>query len=257
MQPSVSDDDHTLDLPAIRQVEISEPLRWLEAGWQDFRRMPLYSGFYGLVFILLGYVLTAAAWQSPILVMTFVTGFFLVTPFLALGLYHLSRQREQSTVVSFKQSLLAFLERKFDMALLVTFHAVIMVAWIRLTTLLSALYLSGTSSSVSVLVEELFSTPEGLGMFGLFVLTGAVLAVLVFITSVVSWPMLLDRQSGVINAVASSVQVVKHNKLVIILWAVLIVGLLSIGLATLYLGLLVIMPVLGHATWHAYRSLVA
>ncbi|MDR9436215.1 MAG: DUF2189 domain-containing protein [Thiohalophilus sp.] len=257
MQSSVSDDDHTLDLPTIRQVDISEPLRWLEAGWQDFRRMSLFSGFYGLVFILLGYALTAATWQSPILVMTFVTGFFLISPFLALGLYHLSRQREQGVSVSFMQSLLAFRERQFDMALLVTFHAVVMVAWIRLTTLLSALYLSGTSSSVSVLIDELFNTPEGLGMFALFVLTGAALAILVFVISVVSWPMLLDRQSGVINAVATSVQVVNHNKLVMVLWAVLIVGLLSIGLATLYLGLLIIMPVLGHATWHAYRSLVA
>lgn len=257
MQPSVSDDDHTMDLPAIRQVDISEPLRWLEAGWQDFRRMPLFSGFYGLVFILLGYALTAGAWQSPILVMTFVTGFYLVTPFLALGLYHLSHQREQGVTVSFKQSLLAFQGRKFDMALLVTFHAVIMVAWISLTTLLSSLYLSGTSSSISVLFEELFRTPEGLGMFALFVLTGAALAVLVFVTSVVSWPMLLDSKNGVINAVATSVQVVSRNKLVMVLWAVLIVGLLSIGLATLYLGLLIIMPVLGHATWHAYRSLVA
>ncbi len=256
MQPSVSDDDHTLDLPEIRQVDISEPLRWLEAGWQDFRRMPLLSGFYGLVFILLGYALTVATWQSPILVMTFVTGFFLISPFLALGLYHLSRQREQGIPVSFAQSLLAFRERKFDMALLVTFHAVVMVAWIRLTTLLSALYLSGTSSSVSVLIEKLFNTPEGLGMFTLFVLSGAALAVLVFVISVVSWPMLLDRQSGVINAVATSVQVVNRNKLVMVLWAVLIVGLLSIGLATLYLGLLIIMPILGHATWHAYRSLV-
>ncbi|MDZ7805281.1 DUF2189 domain-containing protein [Thiohalophilus sp.] len=257
MQSSISDDDHTLDLPEIRQVDISEPLRWLEAGWQDFRRMPLFSGFYGLIFILLGYALTAATWQSPILVMTFVTGFFLVTPFLALGLYHLSRQREQGGAVSLARSLLAFRERKFDVALLVTFHVVVMVAWIRLTTLLSALYLSGTRFSVSVLIEKLFSTPEGLGMFALFVLTGAALAVLVFITSVVSWPMLLDRKSGVINAVATSIQVVNRNKLVMVLWAVLIVGLLSIGLATLYLGLLIIMPVLGHATWHAYRSLVA
>ncbi|MDZ7803243.1 hypothetical protein [Thiohalophilus sp.] len=96
MQPTVPDDDHTLDLPETRRVDISEPIRWLEAGWADFRYMPLASGFYGLVFVLLGYALTAAAWQSPILVMTFVTGFFLVTPFFALGLYHLSAQRSRT-----------------------------------------------------------------------------------------------------------------------------------------------------------------
>lgn len=256
MQQPVSGQDNTFDLPVIRQVDISEPVRWLESGWQDFRNMPLASGFYGLVFILFGYGLTAAAWHSPILIMTFITGFFLVSPFLALGLYHLSRQRERQQAPRLGPSLFAFAERKFDMALLVTFHVVIMVAWIRLTTLISALYFSSTQLTVTDLLDKLFHTPEGLGMLAVFILTGGVLAVLVFMTSVVSWPMLLDRPAGVINAVATSIQVVARNKLVILLWAVLIVGLISIGLATFYLGLLVIMPVLGHASWHAYRSLV-
>lgn len=256
MQSTVSDDDRTFELPVIRRVDISEPIRWLECGWQDFRHMPLISGFYGLIFVLLGYGLTTAAWYSPILVMTFITGFFLVTPFLALGLYHLSRQREQNTRVNFSASLLAFREKKFDMALLITFHAVVMVAWIRLATLISALYFSGTRFNVTALFEKLVTTPEGLGMLSVFVITGGVLAVLVFVASVVSWPMLLDRPGGAINAVATSVKAVGQNKLVMVLWGVLIVGLLSIGLATLYIGLVVILPVLGHATWHAYRALV-
>lgn len=218
--------------------------------------MPLASGFYGLILVLLGYALTGATWNSPILIMTFVTGFFLVTPFLALGLYDLSRQREQAGKVRFSTSLLAFRKKKFDMALLVTFHAVVMVAWIRLATLISALYFSGTRFNVTTLLENLVTTPEGLGMLSLFMVTGGILAALVFVTSVVSWPMLLDRRSGVINAIATSVNVVNQNRLVMILWAVLIVGLLSIGLATLYLGLVIILPVLGHASWHAYRALV-
>lgn len=256
MQHSVYEDDRSLELPAIRKVEVNAPFKWLAAGWRDFLHMPFMSGFYGLVVVALGYAVTAASWQTPILVLTFVTGFFLISPFLALGLYHLSRQREQGGKINFSASLLAFKHNKFDMGLLVVFHAVVMIAWIRFTTLISAMYFSNTGASIAGLSEQLFSSGEGLGLLATLVISGGLLAMLVFVTSVISWPMLMDRSSGVINAIATSIEVVRKNKLAMMLWAVLIVGLLAVGIATLYIGLLVIMPVLGHATWHAYRSLV-
>jgi uncharacterized membrane protein len=256
MQQTVHEGDGSLELPATRQVEITAPIEWLVAGWRDFVHHPLASGFYGLVFVLFGYAVTAASWYSPILVLTFVTGFFLVTPFLALGLYHLSRQGERGEKVRVKPSLFAFTHNKFDMGLLVVFHAVVMIAWIRLTTLVGALYFSKTGTSIAGLIEQVSTTGEGFLVVGLLMLSGGLLAALVFVTSAVSWPMLLDRSSGVINAVATSIKVVRQNKLTMMIWAMWIVSLLSIGLATFYIGLLVIMPVLAHATWHAYRALV-
>ena len=256
MQQTVYEHDRSLDLPTIRQVKLSEPLKWLTAGWRDFKHAPIASGFYGLMFVLLSYAVTAATWQTPILVLTFITGFFLISPFLALGLYHLSHQREQGETVRLAPSLFAFRKNRFDMGLLIAFYAVVMVAWIRLVTLMNALYFSNAGVSIDSLPQQLFSTGEGAGIVALFVLSGGLLALLIFVTGAISWPMLLDRSSGVINAVATSIAVVKKNKSVMLIWAMLIVALLTLGIATFYLGLLIIMPVLGHATWHAYRSLV-
>jgi uncharacterized membrane protein len=245
-----------LVVPTVQKVDASAPLRWLAAGWQDFRYNPLASGFYGLAFILAGIMVTTATWQNNILVMTFLTGIFLIAPFLCLGLYDLSRQRELTQSNHLWPSLTVFLKRRRDMALLVIFQALIMVAWIRLVTLMSALYVTNTGSSVTVLFNQMFTSGEGLGFLAVFMFAGAVLAALLFVTSVVAWPMLLHRSSGVLVAIITSFKAVMANKTVMIIWAGLIVSLVLFGFATLSLGLLIILPVIGHATWHAYRDLV-
>lgn len=256
MQHTIFHHDDSLDLPVIRQVSVNSPFKWLAAGWRDFLRTPLYSGFYGLVFVLLGYAVTALSWQSPLLIFTFATGFFLIGPFLALGLYDLSRQNEQTKQVSFIHSLFAFKQNKREMGILAIFHVLIMVAWLRLATIIGALYFSHSGTSVTVLFDQLWQTGEGIEMFTLFTLSGAILAAVVFVASAVSWPMILDRKSSVINTLVTSYKAVMKNKQVMLVWAALIGVLFIIGLATLYLALLVIIPVLGHATWHAYKELV-
>lgn len=242
--------------PAVRKVDATAPFRWLAAGWQDFRANPLASGFYGLAFIVAGLMVVSATMQNTLLVMTFVTGFFLIAPFLCLGLYDLSRQREMTGSNRLWPSLFVFMRRRRDMALLVVFQALIMIAWIRLVTLMSALYVSNTGTSVAVLFDQLPGTGEGLGFFIMFVLAGAALATLIFVTSVVAWPMLLHRATGVLIAILTSVKAVKQNKLSMLIWAGLIVTLILMGFATFFIGLLVILPVIGHASWHAYRDLV-
>lgn len=242
--------------PTVRKIDASAPFRWLASGWEDFRYKPLVSGFYGLAFILAGAAVTLASWQSNMLVMTFVTGFFLIAPFLCLGLYDLSRQREMTGSYHLWPSLTVFMRRRRDMALLVIFQALVMIAWIRLVTLMSALYVTNTGTSVPILVDQLFTSGEGLGFLAVFVLSGAALASLVFITSAVAWPMLLHRSSGVLIAMITSYKAVMANKSVMFIWASLIVSLVLVGFATALLGLLVILPVIGHATWYAYRELV-
>ena len=242
--------------PAVRKVDATAPFRWLAAGWQDFRANPLASGFYGLAFIVAGLMVVSATMQNTLLVMTFVTGFFLIAPFLCLGLYDLSRQREMTGSNRLWPSLFVFMRRRRDMALLVVFQALIMIAWIRLVTLMSALYVSNTGTSVAVLFDQLPGTAEGLGFIIMFVLAGAALATLIFVTSVVAWPMLLHRATGVLIAILTSVKAVKQNKLSMLIWAGLIVTLILMGFATFFIGLLIILPVIGHASWHAYRDLV-
>ncbi|MGD8812066.1 MAG: DUF2189 domain-containing protein [Thioalkalispiraceae bacterium] len=256
MQQTMFNQDNTFELAGTRQVALNAPLNWLASGWRDYLRTPFSSSFYGLMYVLLAYAVTAASWQSPILVLTFVTGLFLITPFLALGLYDLSRQAEQTKKVSFVASLFAFTQKRRDMGLLVVFHALVMIAWIRLATIIGALYFGHTATSVTVLFEQLWRTGAGIEMIGLFALAGAALAAVVFISSAVSWPMILDRREGVLNAMATSIKAVMQNKLTMLVWAALIGLLFMLGLVTFYLGLLVILPVLGHATWHAYKELI-
>lgn len=248
--------DDSINFAETRQVALHGPFNWLAAGWRDYKRSWLASSFYGLVFVLLAYLITAASWQSPILVLTFVTGFFLVAPFLALGLYDLSRQAEQSKSISFTSSLFAFKHNKRDMGLLVVFHILVMIAWIRLATIVGALYFGHSDTSVMVLLEQLWRSGTGLEMISLFAVAGAALAAIVFISGAVSWPMILDRREGVINAMGTSINAVMKNKLTMFIWATLIGILFLLGLVTLYIGLIVIIPVLGHASWHAYKELV-
>lgn len=249
-------DNQPLITPAVHRANATAPFRWLAAGWQDFVANPMASGFYGLAFILAGFVVISASWQNNLLVMTFITGFFLIAPFLCLGLYDLSRQREVTGSNRLWPSLFVFLRRRRDMALLVVFQALIMVAWIRLVTLMSALYVTNTGTSVALLYDQLFTSGEGLGFLSVFVLAGAMLATVVFVTSVVAWPMLLHRATGVLVAISTSVKAVMHNKLAMLIWAGLIISLVLIGFVTLSIGLVVIVPVIGHASWHAYRDLV-
>lgn len=256
MHNRVVTSNQPLIIPAVNKVNPTAPFRWLAAGWQDFRANPLASGFYGLALVLAGLLVISASMQNTLLVMTFVTGFFLIAPFLCLGLYELSRQREMTGSNRLWPSLFVFMRRRRDMALLVVFQALIMIAWIRLVTLMSALYVINTGTSVNLLYDQLLSSDEGLGFLGMFVLAGGALAILVFVTSVVAWPMLLHRATGVLIAIATSVKAVMQNKLVMLIWAGLIVSLVLIGSATLAIGLVVILPVIGHASWHAYRDLV-
>lgn len=242
-------------LPDVKKVDIGSPVKWLDEGWQDFMHMPLYSSFYGLVLVLMGYGIIVATYQTPILFLAFLSGFFLISPFLALGLYHLSHQKETGNNTSLWDSIVAIKEHKLDMVLLAILHGLLLVAWIGLSTIMSDIYFTHIDVSL-VGMFEYMSTEQGLGMLLMFMGTGAVLALLVFVTSLVSWPMLLERRCSIFVAISTSIRAVLQNKLVTMIWASFIVGLVSAGMASALLGLIVVLPVLGHATWHAYRDLV-
>lgn len=256
MKPTTTYEVHSLELPLVRKISIAAPLQWLYKGWQDYLHHFWQSSLYGLVFVVLGVGVMAATWQSPILIMTFVTGFLLVAPFLCIGLYDLSRHHERKQPFHWRDTLNNLLTNRWNMGLLIVFQAVAMIAWIRLTALFYALYVSYSGTSVSGLLEQLFTTPQGLGFVAVFIVSGAVLASLIFVTSVIAWPMLLDRNSNLLVAIGTSYKAVRQNLAAMLVWAYLIVALIALGFASFMLGLVVILPVIGHATWHAYRELV-
>lgn len=246
-----------LHIPEIRRIALLDPLRWLRLGWRDLRQIPGLSLAVGGVLVLFGYLLTWGAWSSPILVLTFVSGFLLAGPFLGLVFYDLSRRLEQREPPTLRHALASVRENVLSITLLVAALGVLLLAWIRFTALLTALSVAAVDPSLPVLVDKLLMTPEGLAMLGMFILSGGLLAALAFTISVVSFPMLLDRPVDTLTAVATSVQAVWRNLPAMLLWAALIAALTLLGMLTAYLGLVAIIPLIGHATWHAYRQIIA
>ena len=257
MQPYAESTRALPEMPLVHRVSPAAPLRWLAAGWRDFRRVPWAACFYGLMFALAGWAVTALTWQEPILIMSFATGFLLAAPFLSLGIYDLSRRLEHDQPARLWPTLRAWQNNPRDLGWLAVLLALVMVAWIRLAALLAALYVVNTGSSIALLADQLFTTSDGLGFLALFLIVGGALAALVFVASVVTWPMLLDRPVGILAAVATSVKAVSRNPLPMALWAAIIAVMIGLGIVTLGVGLIVIAPIIGHATWHAYRDLVA
>ena len=246
----------SLPIPKINSVDPHDPVHWLAMGWRDFRQCAGISLTIGTVLVLLGYLLTWGAWTSPILIMTFVSGFLLAGPFLGLIFYDLSRRLERNEPPTLAHALSSIRDNPLAITLLVVILGLIMLAWIRFTTLMAALSIAAVDPSLPVLLDRLLMTGEGMAILGLFVLCGALLAGLVFAISVVSFPMLLDRKVDTLTAVATSVLAVRKSPVAMLVWAGLIAGLTLLGMLTFYLGLILTIPLIGHATWHAYRQIV-
>ncbi len=252
----ISDHASNFDAIRIRSVESRRPLRWLAAGWRDLQAASLSSLAYGIVFALFGYAIFMFAWYRPYLFTAMVSGFFLVGPFLAIGLYQISRRLEREERASFADSILAWRENPQSIGLFGFLLAFILISWERLSAVLFALFFHGGDlPSLEALANRLFSV-EYLGFVAAYLLFGALLAGVVFAISAVSIPLMLDRKVDTATAVVTSVRVCARNAPAMALWAALIVALVGVGLLTLFIGLIVTLPLVGHATWHAYKDLV-
>jgi uncharacterized membrane protein len=237
-------------LPCLNQVAWHQSLTWLRSGWEDFKARWSHSLAYGTVFALLGYALVHVGWSRHYLVMTLTTGFLLVAPFLAVVFYDLSRRREQPGTVAFT----SIRENLSSIGLFAVLLAFSLSVWERISAILVGLHL-GSGRVPDASLVWLFS-PDNLDFVIAFTIVGAILAAIIFAISVVSLPMLMDRRVDIVTAVVTSLWVVRENPLAMLVWAATIALLTAIGIATSFIGLAVIFPVLGHATWHAYRELV-
>lgn len=245
--------------PFIRKVELDRPWAWLAAGWRDLCRAPLVSLTYGVVFAVAGYAITLGLWLVGLvyLVLPMVCGFIIIGPLLAVGLYEVSRRLDAGEPVTLKAAVLAWGRNASQIGLMGIVLMLLLFAWIRIAALLFMLFYGLAPPSLETLVADTFLSPEGLPFLITGTIIGAVLAGLAYAISVVSIPLLLDRpDANVITAIATSVVALRENPATLLFWGVLIAGFAGAGLITLYLGLIVTLPLIGHATWHAYRDLV-
>lgn len=245
--------------PALRRVSAEAPWQWLAAGWRDLWRAPAIALGYGLVVAAAGALLTVGLYYVEALAMALplAAGFMLLGPMLAVGLYETSRRLDAREPVEASKVVLVATRSPGSLALIGCLLMLFMLAWVRVATLLFALFFGSRDYPP---LEEwtsllLFST-EGLTFLLVGVVIGGVLAALVFAISVVSVPLLMVRDLDVVTAVLTSLHAVRRNPGPMLLWAWLIALLIGVGLVTLYVGLIVTFPLVGHATWHAFRDLV-
>lgn len=245
--------DTLFTLPRVRQVAISQIGRWLAGGWRGMRRAPIASLSYGLLFAIAGDLLLVSLWQRPQYFLIAVSGFFIVAPLLSAGLFELSRRGERGLDSRFIDSLAAFARGREGLALFGMLLVLLAIAWERFSAILFATLLAGATPAN---IGDFFSLAGGDALIVVWFAVGALLALLVFMLSVVSVPLLIDRDSDFISASATSLRAFIANPLPLLAWAATITLLTLAGFATLLFGLIVVMPLLGHASWHAYRDLV-
>lgn len=245
--------------PAIRSVGLDRPWLWLAAGWRDLWRRPTLSLGYGAAVFAAGWVLTGAlvAYDAYWLVLPLAAGFLQVGPLLAMGLYEVSRRLERGESVSLANMVLVRTRAPAQIAFLGLILVLLTLAWVRIATLLFALFFGLGFPPPEQFFHELFWTVNGLSFLLVGTAVGAVLAFAVFSISAVSLPRLMAAGGDAMGAVLLSLDAVRRNPGPMLLWAFLIALFTAVGIGTLYLGLIVTFPLIGHATWHAYRDLVS
>ncbi|MCP3869401.1 MAG: DUF2189 domain-containing protein [Gammaproteobacteria bacterium] len=250
-------------LPAtvqVKEITTEDVWHWLSKGWRDILRAPAQSLFYGGSLSLLsaaisfGIIVTSTYYLLPLL----LAGFLLVAPFFGIGPYSLSQQIERGETPSLDGAFNAFSRNTFqilNMGLVLLFSFLV---WAMLAMLIFIFFHQGiTPSTWQGFVSLLLGTWNGVQLLVVGTYVGGVVAAIVFAVSVVSIPLLIDRPINVFDAIRTSWTAVRYNIAPMLLWAGLLVSIISFGFLTLYLGFVIGFPLAAHATWHAYRDLIA
>lgn len=241
--------------PAIRDIPLRAPLDWLARGWADLRDCPGPSLFYGLCFAGMGLLLKLVFSNAYEYLSALASGFLLLGPFLAIGLYEISRRRERGEKCTLAPTLSAWRANAAGIGLFSLILIVVFLVWARASLVVFALFYTSEMPTLAGFFRQVFSVGN-LGFLAVYFAVGFVFAAIVFALSAISIPLMLDRNQDTVTAMIASVLALGRNLPAMAAWAALIVLLTALGLATLFIGLIVAMPLIGHATWHAYRDLV-
>lgn len=254
-------DVSALDEPEIRRIGLSDLTHALVKGWEDFSAKPSHAVFLVLIYPVVGLILlrvTAGEEVFPLL-FPLMSGFALVGPFAAVGIYEISRRREAGLDAHWSKAVDVVEHRSFGsiltlgLALVGVFITWLVVAWVIYdSTMGSARFVSSGQ-----FLEDLFTTREGWTMIVLGNLAGLGFAMFAFAISVVSFPYILDRHATAGQAIRTSVRAVAANPGTMALWGLMIAVALVLGTLPFFIGLAVVLPVLAHASWHVYRRVVA
>jgi len=249
---SISD---TPPQPAPQQIPLTSPLRWLARGWRDLNETRFLGMLYGGIFVMMGlsvHWMYSTLWQMT---MGLTAGFFLMGPFICCGVYELSRQREAGQDPDLFASFLSWRRNAKSIAFFAAVLTFLMIVWARVSVVIFALLSPHEMPTVAGVIERILSL-DNLDFILVWAAVGAVFAALAFALSVVSMPMMIDRPCDTMEAIFHSVRALWLNPGVMLLWALLIVFLIGTSLAFFLPLLAITAPLIGHATWHAYKDLL-
>ena len=242
--------------PAVRTVGFDAPLAWLARGWRDLWRQPVASLAYGFATAWAGVMILVATYSLPYLFTAAITGFLLVAPMLAAGLYELSRCYLAGEPAHLTDSMLAWRRNPSGLVGFALVSLLAGTAWQVVSVVLVALFYKGTAMAPLTMILDVLRDPQYSALFVVYIGVGGVIAALVFAASVVSVPMLVDRRCDLLCGLVTSLNAVAENPGPLAFWALLIMLMTGLGFATALVGLIVIMPWLGHASFPAYKDLV-
>jgi uncharacterized membrane protein len=241
---------------SIRQVHPNIILDWLHAGVTDIHLGGWASLFYGIILSATGVIIHSVFAGNYWLLAGVTTGFFLLGPFLAMGLYDISKRLESGEPPSLRPTLTAWLPNLLNITLFTGLLVFVFLGWTRLSMSIFAHYFHHALPTFADVVINVFTFKQPTFLFVYFS-AGAIFAAFIFSISVIAMPLMLDRHTSAWTAAITSLRTCARNPATMALWAFCIVVLVGFGLATNFLGLILTMPVVGHASWHVYRDLIA
>lgn len=248
---SVADE---IGIPEIRKIGIEAPFRWLACGLDDLRASGGNGCVYGAIFVLMGLAIVSVyqeKWQAT---MGMVGGFFLMGPFICCGLYWLSRQIDRGEPVDLFSSFSCWKVNPKSVGFFAVILTFLMIIWMRVSIVVFALFSRTDFPTLQGVLQMIFSF-SNLPFVLVWLGVGLVFASIVFSISVISLPLMLDRDSDTMLAIFGSVRAVLTNPVPLLVWAALIVLLIGCSMLLWFIPLIVTAPLMGHATWHAYREL--
>ena len=240
----------------MRPLGLLAPLRWLSLGFRDLVTSPSIALFFGGCFWCMAQVLAMVFRHKPEYTLSIVSGCLLVGPFLAMGLYDVSRRRELQQRPELASSLTCWDGHIKSMGMLVLVLMVLELLWGRASLVVFAVFFNTGMPSTTGVIQAIFN-PENFDFVAVYLFVGGVFASLVYAISVVSIPMILDRDTDAISAGITSIRVVFGEPAVMLFWGFLLSALVVLALLPWALGIVIVGPWLGHASWHAYRGTVA
>ena len=242
---------HVNELPFVapcQKLTIDAPMRWLKLGWADIKKAPQQSLVYGAIIVLLSYVVSSMVWLygGLGLLVSLLSGFLFLGPVLAIGLYSISCQIQAGMTPQLGYCLREGKRHLGNELIFAVILSVIFLVWARAASMTHILFPEVSNAAWT----------EFIPFFAVGTFEGAVFSAIIFCFSAFSLPMIMDRKTDVVTAVITSINAVLRNKRVLFLWACLIVLIVAVGFLTAFIGFIVLMPLIGHATWHAYQETI-